>query len=83
MTVAFITASVAGLYRLPEPPAGLFRTPGRRVTPAVFVLLSVLLLALLVLGRPVQALAGVIVVALGAPVYAGLRRAGILKREEE
>jgi APA family basic amino acid/polyamine antiporter len=81
VTVAFITASVAGLYRLPEPPASHFRTPGRRVTPAVFVGLSVFLLALLVLGRPVQALLGVIVVALGVPVYAGLRRAGILKPE--
>ena len=36
VTVAFIAASVAGLYRLPESAAG-FRTPLRRVTPAVFV----------------------------------------------
>jgi len=77
VTVGFIAASVAGLYRLPEAGAG-FRTPLRRVTPAVFVVLSVLLLALLLAGRPVQALLGVAVVSLGVPVYAGLRRGGIL-----
>jgi APA family basic amino acid/polyamine antiporter len=83
VTVAFIAASVAALYRLGEPPAGLFRTPGRRVTPAIFVALSVLLLALLVLGKPLQALLGVLVVILGVPVYIGLRRAGILRAEAQ
>jgi len=81
VTVAFIALSVAALYRLPAAEAG-FRTPLRRLTPAVFVGLCVLLLALLVLGRPVQALLGVLVVSLGAPVYASLRRAGILRPEE-
>jgi len=81
VTVAFIAASVAGLYRLPEAAAG-FRTPLRRVTPAVFVGLSVLLLALLLAGKPTQALLGVAVVALGAPVYAGLRRGGVLGTRE-
>jgi APA family basic amino acid/polyamine antiporter len=77
VTVAFIALSVAGLYRLPAAGAG-FRTPLRRVTPAVFVGLSVVLLALLMAGRPLQALLGVAVVSLGAPVYAGLRRGGML-----
>lgn len=77
VTVAFIAASVAALFRLP-PAARGFRTPFRRVVPAVFVGLSVLLLALLLMGKPKQALLGVAVVALGAPVYASLRRAGIL-----
>ena len=77
VTVAFIAASVAGLYRLPQSGTG-FRTPLRRLTPAVFVGLSVVLLALLVAGRPIQALLGIAVVALGAPVYAGLRRSGVL-----
>jgi hypothetical protein len=44
--------------------------------------LCALLLALLLLGKPVQALLGVLVVALGAPVYAALRRAGIARVEE-
>jgi APA family basic amino acid/polyamine antiporter len=82
VTVAFIAASVAALYRLPAPAGDGFRTPGRRVTPAVFVGLCALLLALLLLGKPAQALLGVLVVALGAPVYAALRRAGIAKVEE-
>jgi hypothetical protein len=55
----------------------------RRLTPAVFGGLSVLLLALLLAGRPVQAALGVAVVSLGLPVYAALRRAGILVTPEE
>ena len=76
ITVAFIAASVAGLYRLP-PPASGYRTPLRRVTPAVFIALCAVLLVMLVAGRPVQALLGLAVVAAGIPVYRGLRsRAG-------
>jgi len=78
VTVAFIAASVAALYRLGEPPPGLFRTPARRLMPAIFVGLSLVLLALLVAGRPVQALLGTLVVALGAPAYVLLRRAGMI-----
>ena len=81
VTVAFIAMSVAALYRLPEAPAGGFKTPLRRITPAVFVGLCALLLVLLLLGKPVQALLGILVVALGLPVYEGLRRAGILRAE--
>ncbi len=77
VTVAFIAASVAALYRMP-PAASGFRTPFRRVTPAVFIALSVVLLALLLMGRPRQALLGVAVVSLGLPVYLGLRRAGTI-----
>jgi len=77
VTVAFIAASVAAIYRMPVAASG-FRTPLRRVTPAVFVALSLLLLALLLMGKPTQALLGVAVVALGAPVYWGLRRAGVI-----
>ncbi|HET9314095.1 MAG TPA: amino acid permease, partial [Vicinamibacteria bacterium] len=62
VTVAFIGASVAGLYRLAPPESG-YRTPMRLVTPAVFVGLSALLLVMLLAGRPVQALSGLAVVA--------------------
>ena len=72
VTVAFIAASVAALYRLP-PPADGYRTPLRRVMPAVFIGLCALLLVMLLAGRPVQALLGVAVVAAGVPVYRGLR----------
>ncbi len=81
VTVAFIAASVAALYRLP-PTAEGFRTPLRSVTPAIFVGLSLVLLALLIAGRPKQALLGVGVVALGAPVYLALRRSGVLGARE-
>jgi basic amino acid/polyamine antiporter, APA family len=79
VTVAFIAASVAGLYRLP-PPASGYRTPSRRFTPAVFIALCVLLLALLLMGRPVQALLGVAVVAAGIPVYVWLGRSRASER---
>jgi len=79
VTVAFIAASVAGLYRF-APVTGGFRTPLRPVMPAVFVALSVLLLVMLAAGRPVQAALGVGVVLLGLPVYFLLRRRGALAR---
>jgi APA family basic amino acid/polyamine antiporter len=82
VTVAFIALSVGSLFRLGEPPAGLFRAPARRASATIFILLSALLLALLAAGKPLQALLGVLVVGLGAPVYVGLRRAGMLGREE-
>jgi basic amino acid/polyamine antiporter, APA family len=72
VTVAFIAASVAALYRLPPPLSG-YRTPWRRVTPAVFIGLCAVLLLMLLLGRPVQALLGLAVVAAGIPVYRRLR----------
>ncbi len=79
--VLFVALSVAGLFRLPPPEAAVFRTPGRRVTPAVFVTLCVLVLALLLLGRPLQALLGLAVVCLGLPVYSLLRRASRSSRD--
>lgn len=81
VTVVFIALSVASLYRLPPPAEGLFRTPARRLTPAAFVGLCVLLLALMLAGRPVQALLGVAVVVAGVPVYLALRSAGLLRKE--
>jgi APA family basic amino acid/polyamine antiporter len=82
VTILFITASVAGLYRLPPPPATVFRTPARRVTPGIFVALCTVVLGLLLAGRPLQSALGLAVVALGAPVYALLRRAGRLGKEK-
>lgn len=82
VTILFITASVAGLYRLPPPPATVFRTPARRVTPGIFVGLCTVVLVLLLAGRPLQSALGLAVVALGAPVYALLRRKGRLGKEK-
>jgi APA family basic amino acid/polyamine antiporter len=69
VTVAFIALTVAGLYRLPRPPAGAYRIPGYPVTPLAFLALLVTLLALLAAGRPKQAALGALAVAMGAPVY--------------
>jgi APA family basic amino acid/polyamine antiporter len=82
VTVAFIAASVATLYRLPAPAGTAFLTPGRRITPAIFVGLCSVLLALLLVGKPVQALLGTLVVAFGIPAYSALRRSGVLRGEE-
>ncbi len=65
-TVAFIALSVAALWVLPKEVA---RVPFARLGGAIFVALAVLLLVLLLLGRPVPALSGVGVVALGALAY--------------
>ncbi|MEZ5332841.1 MAG: amino acid permease [Thermoanaerobaculia bacterium] len=80
-TVLFIAASVAGLYRLPPPAGDVFRTPARRITPAIFIGLCAVVLALLLMGRPLQAVLGLAVVSLGVPVYFVLRRAGRLGKE--
>jgi basic amino acid/polyamine antiporter, APA family len=69
VTLAFVALTVAGLYRLPRPAAGVFRVPGYPATPLGFLLLLGMLLLLLGMGRPAQAALGVAVVALGVPVY--------------
>ncbi len=78
ITVAFIGLSVAGVYRLRrrggQVPA--YRTPGYPYTPAVFSGLVGVLLVVLMANRPVQALAGAAIVALGVPVYALIKRRG-------
>jgi basic amino acid/polyamine antiporter, APA family len=81
VTVAFVAASVATLYRLPPLAGAAFVTPARRFTPAVFIGLCLLLLGLLLAGKPLQAIAGLLVVAAGLPAYALLRRAGVLRVE--
>ncbi|MGH9388593.1 MAG: APC family permease, partial [Vicinamibacteria bacterium] len=70
-TVAFIALSVAALWFVPERTAGV---PLARLGGAVFVALAAVLLVVLLLGRPVPALSGVAVVALGAVVYRTLER---------
>jgi APA family basic amino acid/polyamine antiporter len=82
VTILFIAASVGGIYRLPAPPATAFRTPGRRFMPAFFVALCAVVLTLLLIGRPLQATLGLLVVALGVPAYVALRRTGSLTTKE-
>jgi basic amino acid/polyamine antiporter, APA family len=68
--VLFITLTVAGLFVLRRKGGTAeFTTPLYPLTPAVYILLSAGLLVLLAGGRPLQAFAGLGVVALGLPVY--------------
>jgi APA family basic amino acid/polyamine antiporter len=69
VTLCFIALTVAGLYRLPRPAGEAFRVPGYPLTPIAFLTLLGILLVLLGAGQPQQAALGVIVMALGLPVY--------------
>jgi APA family basic amino acid/polyamine antiporter len=73
-TVAFITLSVAAVFRLPPPALDAYRAPARKWVAGVFVTLSLLLLTLLLAGNPKSSGAGVGVVALGLPVFFAIRR---------
>jgi basic amino acid/polyamine antiporter, APA family len=71
VVVVFLALTVVGLFVLRRNLPGdvEYRTPGYPVTPIVFLLLIAVLLCLLGGNSPVQAFAGVGVVALGLPVY--------------
>jgi APA family basic amino acid/polyamine antiporter len=75
-TVAFVALTVAGTFVLRHrKPAAGYRTPGYPTTPAVFLFLVAVLLALLAGHNPLQSGLGVGIVALGYPVYYwGVRR---------
>jgi len=73
VTVLFLALTVAAVFVLrrrygPDAP---FPTPGYPATLAVFLLLVVVLLLLLAANSPLQALLGVLIVALGIPIYRG------------
>ncbi len=71
ITVAFIALTVAGVFVLRRKggPDSPFMMPAYPVTPVVFLALVAALLVLLAANNPLQALAGVAVVAAGVPVY--------------
>ncbi|HVF88072.1 MAG TPA: amino acid permease [Pyrinomonadaceae bacterium] len=74
VTVVFIALTVAALFvlrrrRHDNSTATTYRAPLYPVTPAVFLVLVMLLLVMLAGNNPKQALLGVAVVALGVPVY--------------
>jgi basic amino acid/polyamine antiporter, APA family len=76
VTVTFIAMTVAGVYvlRRRAGPLPEYLTPGYPVTPAVFLALVVLLLAMILMHNPKQAVLGTLVVAAGLPVYSLLQR---------
>ncbi|HYP25901.1 MAG TPA: amino acid permease [Blastocatellia bacterium] len=71
VTVIFIALTVAAVFRLRRRRGapGSYLAPGYPVTPLAFLALVTVLLFLLAGNSPVQALLGVGVVAIGAPVY--------------
>jgi APA family basic amino acid/polyamine antiporter len=72
ITIVFVAAVVTAVFVLGRRNAGL-RVPGYPWTPAVFLALVVVLLVLLALGSPVQALLGLAIVVAALPVYRVLR----------
>jgi APA family basic amino acid/polyamine antiporter len=77
VTVAFIGLTVAGVFRL-RPESATAHSWARRLSPAIFLALVVALLAMLVMNRPLQALAGTAIVLVGLPVYSVISRRGRL-----
>lgn len=67
--LAFIALAAAALFvvRRRAPDATPFRAPGYPVGPALFVLLIAAVVVLVLMARPLEALAGVAVVLLGIP----------------
>lgn len=82
ITVLFVALTVAGLFVLRRRDDGTapYATPGYPWTPLIFLILVAVLLGVLLLNSPVQAALGTGIVALGAPVYGLVFRAG--KREQ-
>jgi basic amino acid/polyamine antiporter, APA family len=68
ITVVFIALTVAGVFVLARRDPS-FEVPGHPWTAVTFLALVAGLLALLALNNPVQAILGVVLVALGVPVY--------------
>ncbi|HEY0404517.1 MAG TPA: amino acid permease [Pyrinomonadaceae bacterium] len=73
VVVLFIALTVAALFLLRRRPTvaddSEYRTPGYPLTPVIFLSLILLLLVLLGSDKPKQAFLGLVVVALGLPVY--------------
>jgi len=70
VVVIFLALTVASLFILRQRGfAAPFRTPGYPLTPIVFILLTIIVLFLIGASNPGAAILGVVVVALGLPVY--------------
>jgi APA family basic amino acid/polyamine antiporter len=74
--IALAAAAIVIVRRRDGARGDRFRTPGYPVTPALFVLLVVTVVAMVAIHRPAQALAGLAIVAIGAPLYRRLATPG-------
>jgi len=75
-TLVFVALAAVALVivrrRTPEPPA--FQVPGYPATVALFALLTGTVVVLVAVNRPVQAVAGFVIVLLGLPAYRMLEK---------
>jgi basic amino acid/polyamine antiporter, APA family len=69
-TVVFVLLTVTAVFKLRRGSSTVapLRTPGYPISPILFLVSSLVLIVLLVLGNPIQASIGLVVVALGIPV---------------
>jgi basic amino acid/polyamine antiporter, APA family len=65
----FIALSVAGLFRIRKRAFDGYHTPLFPLLPLFFLVLTAVVLFFVALQRPVNAVAGVVVVLVGMPVY--------------
>ena len=69
----FMTMAAIAIFifrkRNPSSVAGQYKVPLYPVIPLKFILISVWFLISTIIGRPVQAIAGLILMAIGLPVY--------------
>jgi APA family basic amino acid/polyamine antiporter len=82
-TLLFVGLAAAGLFVLRSRPAAAaseFAAPGYPVTPALFVLLVLVVVASIALARPLPALAGFLLMLSGLPVYGVLAGRGRLSK---
>jgi len=85
VVIVFIALTVIALYKLRRRDSNYagYLTPGYPVTPAIFLLLLLMMLFLLGANNPKQAFLGVGVVLLGLPVYLFLFAKSVsLKRKD-
>ncbi len=70
-TLGFLALAASGIFaarRRAEPDGERFRTPGYPVTPVLFMLLVVTVVVMVAVHRPVQAVAGAIILLIGVPL---------------
>jgi APA family basic amino acid/polyamine antiporter len=71
--LAFVALAAAGLVvlrrREGSAPTPVFRCPGHPLVPGAFVLLLVVVIAVVGMARPIQAVGGFAIVLLGLPAY--------------